>query len=89
MTINLYSFPSDNITLNSLAAQKKIYNKNESVILARKVIKTTNYDDDVSLVLVEKASDGMLIEGLSERYLFKLNKYHGDSCKRDMNLGSY
>ena len=67
--MSLLSFPSDNIRLNSLAAQGNNERRYKGVILERNEIKSTNYD--VSLVLVEKASDGMLIEGLAERYLFK------------------
>ena len=50
--------------MNLLAAQWKIHKKYEAVILARNAIKNTNYEDDVRLVLVEKTSDGMLIEGV-------------------------
>ena len=78
--MSLLSFPSDNIRLNSLAAQGNNERRYKGVILERNEIKGTNYD--ASLVLVEKASDGMLIEGLSERYLFKKSKHHGNNRKR-------
>ena len=56
------------LELTSCSVEDKKY---ESVILERNESKSTNYDNDASLVLVEKASDGMLIDGLPERCLSK------------------